>query len=214
MSDPTGEDHIEEPTDEELHDAARPQEPEPEDRESEETHRGGFGEFGGETSSFIERSFRERIILVGVSFPPHDLDAVDASLDELAQLVDTAGADVVGRIVQRRDTTRAYVGSGKSRVANRRGDDCDTVVFDDELTPAQQFNLEKALGGLPSTARRSSPTSSPRRAQPEARLRCSWRCSGLPGCVARAALSRRAASAPDVAPVRPSSRSTGAASPG
>jgi len=150
VSDPTGEDHIEEPTDEELHDAAQPQEPEPEDRESEETHRGGFGEFGGETSSFIERSFRERIILVGVSFPPHDLDAVDASLDELAQLVDTAGADVVGRIVQRRDTPdpATYVGSGKVAEIRQLAEatDCDTVVFDDELTPAQQFNLEKALG--------------------------------------------------------------------
>ena len=67
-----------------------------------ETHRGGFGEFGGETSAFIERTFRERIVLVGVSRPPYDDEAVEASLDELALLVDTAGADVVGRVVQRR----------------------------------------------------------------------------------------------------------------
>src|SRR5690606_7314609 len=60
-----------------------------------ETHRGGFGEFGGESGAFIERTFRERIILVGVSFPPYDDEAVEASLDELALLVDTAGADVV-----------------------------------------------------------------------------------------------------------------------
>ncbi len=113
-------------------------------------HRGGFGEFGGETSAFIERTFRERIILVGVSFPPHDDEAVDASLDELELLVDTAGADVVGRVVQRRSAPdpATYVGSGKVEEIRQLAEaaDCDTVVFDDELSPAQQFNLEKLLG--------------------------------------------------------------------
>ena len=67
-----------------------------------QSHRGGFGEFGGETAAFIERTFRERIIMVGVSFPPHDEESVEESLDELELLVDTAGADVVARVVQRR----------------------------------------------------------------------------------------------------------------
>ena len=122
----------------------------PGDGDEEETHRGGFGEFGGETSAFIERTFRERIIVVGVSFPPHDDEEVDASLDELALLVDTAGADVVGRVVQRRDRPdpATYIGSGKVDEIRELAEatDCDTVVFDDELTPAQQFNLEKQLG--------------------------------------------------------------------
>ena len=113
-------------------------------------HRGGFGEFGGETAAFIERTFRERIILVGVSFPPHDDEGVDASLDELELLVDTAGADVVGRVVQRRAAPdpATYVGSGKVQAIREMAEaaDCDTVVFDDELSPAQQFNLEKLLG--------------------------------------------------------------------
>src|SRR5690606_12814480 len=56
----------------------------------------------------------------------------------------------VGRIVQRRDTPdpATYVGSGKVAEIRQLAEatDCDTVVFDDELTPAQQFNLEKALG--------------------------------------------------------------------
>ena len=83
--------------------------------QTQESHRGGFGDFGGESGSFIERTFRERIIVVGVSFPPHDDQALDESLDELALLVDTAGADVVGRIVQRRDhpDPATYVGKGK-----------------------------------------------------------------------------------------------------
>ena len=114
------------------------------------SHRGAFGEFGGETAAFIERTFREQILLVGVSFPPHDTDAVEASLDELAQLVDTAGADVVGRIVQRRSAPdpATYVGRGKVEEirALAEATDCDTVVFDDELSPAQQANLEQLLG--------------------------------------------------------------------
>jgi GTPase len=116
----------------------------------DETHRGGFGEFGGETGAFIERTFRERILVVGVSFPPHDEQQTDESLDELALLVDTAGADVVGRVVQRRNAPdpATYVGKGKVEEIHRLAEatDCDTVVFDDELTPAQQRNLEKALG--------------------------------------------------------------------
>jgi GTP-binding protein HflX len=115
-----------------------------------ETHRGAFGEFGGESSAFIERTFRERIILVGVSFPPHDEEMVDTSLDELELLVDTAGADVVGRVVQRRHAPdpATYVGSGKVEEIRQLAEatDCDTVVFDDELSPAQQFNLERQLG--------------------------------------------------------------------
>lgn len=115
-----------------------------------DTHRGGFGDFGGESGAFIERSFRERIILVGVSFPPHDDEAVDASLDELSLLVDTAGADEVARVVQRRNRPdpATYLGSGKVEELRQLAEatDCDTVVFDDELTPAQQNNLQRLLG--------------------------------------------------------------------
>jgi len=118
--------------------------------DDDESHRGAFGDYGGETSAFIERTFRERILVVGVSFPPHDDEARDASLDELSLLVDTAGADVVGRIVQRRDhpDPATYVGKGKVEEIRQLAlaTDCDTVVFDDELSPAQQYNLEKLLG--------------------------------------------------------------------
>jgi GTP-binding protein HflX len=115
-----------------------------------ESHRGAFGEFGGESDAFIDRAFREKIVLVGVATGRVDEGQVDRSLDELSRLVDTAGADEVGRVVQRRDAPdpATYVGRGKATeirdvaVAN----DCDTVVFDDELSPAQQFNLEKVLG--------------------------------------------------------------------
>ena len=49
--------------------------------------------------SLIERSFRERIVLVGVVSWPRGLDEVEASLDELSLLVDTAGADEAARVI-------------------------------------------------------------------------------------------------------------------
>ncbi len=100
--------------------------------------------------TLIERTFRERIILVGVVHPGSDEDEVEASLDELAQLIDTAGADVHARVIQRRDRPdpATYIGSGKAEELHLLSleVDADTVVFDDELTPAQQRNLEKILG--------------------------------------------------------------------
>ena len=82
--------------------------------------------------------------------PPNRVDDVERSLDELALLVDTAGADTVGRVNQRRDSPdpATYVGKGKAHEIRELSEevDSDTVVFDDELTPAQQFNLEKLLG--------------------------------------------------------------------
>ncbi len=100
--------------------------------------------------ALIERSFREKIILVGVILPGRDEDDVETHLDELAQLIDTAGADVVARVVQRRrePDSATYIGKGKAEELHELSlaVDSDTVVFDDELTPAQQRNLEKILG--------------------------------------------------------------------
>ncbi|HKH88359.1 MAG TPA: GTPase HflX, partial [Acidimicrobiales bacterium] len=100
--------------------------------------------------SLIERSFREKIVLVGVVFWPHSVDEVEASLDELGLLVDTAGADEVGRVVQRRESPdpATYIGKGKAEELRQLSEavDADTVVFDDELSPAQQRNLERILG--------------------------------------------------------------------
>ena len=117
---------------------------------TEPSHRGGFGDFGGASGGLIERTFRERIVLVASALPPHDDDDTERSLDELAQLVDTAGADEVARVVQRRDRHEpaTYIGKGKAEELRELSDelDADTVVFDDELSPGQQFNLEKLLG--------------------------------------------------------------------
>ncbi|MCP4844580.1 MAG: GTPase HflX [Actinomycetia bacterium] len=113
------------------------------------SHRGAFGEFGGANRGLIDRAFRERIVLAGVALGREDPDEVDASMDELARLVDTAGADPVARMLQHRDAPdiATYVGSGKAVEIRdlSQQHDADTVVFDNELTPAQQGNLETIL---------------------------------------------------------------------
>ncbi|MDH2903900.1 MAG: GTPase HflX [Actinomycetota bacterium] len=101
-------------------------------------------------TTLIDRTFREKIVLVGVQFPGMTAEALEHQLDELALLVDTAGADVVARVVQRRDAPdpATFLGSGK---VNELKEIClvvdsDTVVFEQNLSPAQQRNLEKILG--------------------------------------------------------------------
>jgi GTP-binding protein HflX len=100
--------------------------------------------------SLIERSFREKIVLVGVTVPPEREEVTEMHLDELALLVDTAGADEAARVLQRRDhlDSATFVGKGKAEELRDLSNsvDADTVVFDDELTPAQSRNLEKILG--------------------------------------------------------------------
>ncbi|MEM8619320.1 MAG: GTPase HflX [Actinomycetota bacterium] len=100
--------------------------------------------------TLIDRTIREKIILVSVAAPAATDGQVEAALAELALLVDTAGADVVGQVVQRRDAPDHtwYVGKGKAEELKTLAlaVDADTIVFDNELSPAQQFNLEKLLG--------------------------------------------------------------------
>jgi GTP-binding protein HflX len=100
--------------------------------------------------SLIERAVREKIVLVGVTVPPHGEDETEASVEELALLIDTAGADEAARVFQRREAAdpRYFVGKGKAEEIRdvSVAVDADTVVFDNELTPAQQYNLEKLFG--------------------------------------------------------------------
>ena len=101
-------------------------------------------------STLISRGIRERIILVAVTMSDRNDDETQESLDELAQLIDTAGAYEVARITQRRDSPDSayYIGKGKAEELKELclALDSDTVVFDNELSPGQQYNLEKLLG--------------------------------------------------------------------
>ncbi len=90
----------------------------------------------------------ERAILVGVDTgrSPWPLDE---SMAELGRLAETDGAVVVGSLTQRLDAPvpRTFIGSGKTQelVELVKALDADVVIFDDELTPSQQSNLEKAV---------------------------------------------------------------------
>ena len=86
-----------------------------------------------------------------VAADTHDsLLPASESLTELAELARTAGADVVGTTTQRlgHPNVTTYIGKGKVEEVKEahRHVDANVVIFDDELSPSQQRNLEKALG--------------------------------------------------------------------
>lgn len=89
----------------------------------------------------------ERTILVSVEENPQD--DTEECLDELAELVKTAGAVVVGRMIQKREKIRpgTYIGKGKIEELHNYIEETDAtcVICDDELSPAQLRNLEEAL---------------------------------------------------------------------
>ena len=91
----------------------------------------------------------ERVFIVGVQLKGHDAWRIDESLDELEELVGTAGGEVTGRGTQRLDRVNAatFIGPGKAREFAEQCKEAgvDTVVFDEELTPAQGRNLEKVF---------------------------------------------------------------------
>jgi GTP-binding protein HflX len=92
----------------------------------------------------------ERAILVAVAKKDNrDGWDVEVTLDELAQLAHTAGAKVVGKIVQRLPVASKthYIGTGKLSELNvlKSNTDFNVAIFDDELSPLQQRNLEEVL---------------------------------------------------------------------
>ncbi len=92
---------------------------------------------------------KEKVVVVGLITNRQDEKQVKDYLDELEFLVDTAGAEVWERFVQRLDTPHpgTFVGSGKlQEIADFvKVHDIDSVIFDDELTPTQIRNVEPAL---------------------------------------------------------------------
>ena len=96
---------------------------------------------------FDLKEMEERVILVAVS--TGDGDDAEASLKELAELVKTAGAVTVDRMIQNREQVHpgTYLGKGKIDEVKERIWELDAtgIVCDDELSPAQLKNLEAAL---------------------------------------------------------------------
>ena len=91
----------------------------------------------------------EKAVLIGVINQSQDEDKVTEYLDELEFLTYTAGGEVKKRFVQKVDVPnpKTYIGTGKMEEVERyvKENEIGSVIFDDELTPAQQNNIEKIL---------------------------------------------------------------------
>lgn len=101
--------------------------------------------------TYETKSPQERAYLVGAEWKrTRPLLPVEESLDELARLADTAGLAVVGKAIQRFDQpdSATYIGSGKVEEIKMLVNDQDAgvVIFDDELLPRQQRELEESFG--------------------------------------------------------------------
>lgn len=100
-----------------------------------------------ETKTFETAAKKERVILVAVATSDND-DTVQ-SLDELEELVQTAGAETVAKVIQNRERIHPGTYIGKGKIEEIQGLiyslGVDTVICDDELSPAQNYNLEEAL---------------------------------------------------------------------
>ncbi len=95
------------------------------------------------------KAIRERAILVGLHLPQMTDDFFHSSLEELENLTDTAGADVIAKMTQKRQRpdTVSYVGKGKVEELKAAMEElqADLIIFDGELSPVQQRNLENLL---------------------------------------------------------------------
>ena len=90
---------------------------------------------------------QERVILVAVQRESDD--DTGESVDELSELVDTAGALTVGRLIQKRESVQAGTYIGKGKIQELKEMIAETgatgIICDDELSPAQMRNLESEL---------------------------------------------------------------------
>ena len=91
----------------------------------------------------------ERTVLIGIVTKDQDQEKLEEYLDELEFLTYTAGGEVIKRFSQRLDRPdpKTFIGSGKMNDVKEFADENDigAVIFDDELSPAQQKNIEKLL---------------------------------------------------------------------
>ncbi len=95
---------------------------------------------------------RERCILVGVELDNHrQVLTMEASLSELQLLADTAGLNVVGELTQKleRPNPKTFIGKGKVAELKNLAEEklADIILFDDELSPRHQRELEEIFGG-------------------------------------------------------------------
>ncbi|MCM8569462.1 GTPase HflX [Gramella jeungdoensis] len=91
----------------------------------------------------------ERAVLIGIVTREQDEDKLEEYLDELEFLTYTAGGEVIKRFSQKMDVPnpKTFIGSGKMEDVKQfvKEEEIGAVIFDDELSPAQQKNIEKIL---------------------------------------------------------------------
>jgi len=98
---------------------------------------------------FSNNSKKEKAIIVGTIRPGNPDWEVKETLAELARLTDTAGGEICGSIVQeiKRIDSAFFIGKGKAYYLKELAQikDVDTIIFDDDLSPAQVHNLEQVI---------------------------------------------------------------------
>ncbi len=93
---------------------------------------------------FENKQEPEKVVLAAVDTGDYDCEV---SLDELEELAHTAGAEVIARVTQKRDKPDAATFMGSGRLEELKtfcaDNEVDLIIFDDELTPSQQRNIER-----------------------------------------------------------------------
>lgn len=96
-------------------------------------------------------SMVERAMVIGLNLPEDHANNTRSLLDELRELVETLGIEIKHErlITVRKPKARLLLGSGKANefVEEAQAHNCDVIIFDNELTPAQQRNWEQVAGG-------------------------------------------------------------------
>lgn len=92
----------------------------------------------------------EKTVVVGIITQTQDEDKLNEYLDELEFLTFTAGGEVIKRFYQKMDkpNPKTFVGSGKLDEIKYfiKDNEVSTIIFDDELSPSQQKNINRELG--------------------------------------------------------------------
>jgi len=107
------------------------------------------GDYFSKRSGEIYKKGKERALLVGVQFPYVSSEEVSGNMYELSLLADTAGAQVIDKVIQPRKSLDPafYIGAGKvdeiKEIAGEK--EINLIIFDDDLRPRQVKNLEDAL---------------------------------------------------------------------
>ena len=99
------------------------------------------------TELYSNEQKQQRALLIGLDSGAYD---GERSLAELAELAESAGAEVIGEVLQRADKVNnaTYIGSGKLQEVKEfvQREEADLLIFDDELTGMQIRNIEEAAG--------------------------------------------------------------------